>query len=119
MAEIIILNEEYLANYYAKRKELNKLQYEVETMSRNIKAVLLENHKPTGYTYGSYVASLSSTKKLNNNFIQLLKNLNMQHKIVESAYVKDCKEIIDNFTKEDREKYFDERSKNLVVKKIK
>ena len=118
MGKITIINEEYLANYYAKRKELNKLKSEVDSMAYNIKAVLLEQHTPTGCAYGSYVASLSTRNRLNSNFVQLLKDLNMPHKIVECAYVKDCKEIVENFNKEDKEKYYDEWCKQLVVKKI-
>lgn len=118
MAEITIVNEKYLAEYYAKTKKLNELKRETHAMSENIKEALREGRTPLGKTCGNYTARLVKVKRLNANFIQMLRDLNMSHKIVEIVYIKDCKDIIETFTKEDEEKYYDEWYKQLKVEKI-
>ena len=118
MVETTVVNEKYVAEYYAKTKKLNELKRETRIMSDNIKEALREGRTPLGKTYGKYTARLIKVKKLNANFIQLLRDLNMSHKIVEIAYIKDCKDIIETFTKEDEEKYYDDWYKQLKVEKI-
>lgn len=118
MGEIIILNEKYLKDYYEKRKQFNILKNELDEMSDNIKATLQNNKNPLGCRYGNYAASLSVKYRLNSNFIQMLKCNNMNNRVVEVCYIKDCKDIVSEFTSKDREKYFEEWYKQLVVKKI-
>ena len=117
MNEMVVVNDKYIAEYYAKRQQLNRLKDEVEEMSDTIK-LHLEKRALLGKTYGNYVASISIKNRLNSNFIQMLKEKNMQDRIVETCNAKDCKDIIQNFTKEDEDKYFDEWYKQLIVRKI-
>ena len=118
MGNIVVINENYLEEYYYKREQFNKLKDELDEMSDIIKSHLAKTTH-FGHTYGKYVVSISIKNKLNSNFIQMLKENNMQNRISEACYVKDCKDIIQNFTKEDEVKYLDEWYKQLVVRKIK
>ena len=118
MKEIIVVNENYIADYYKKKKMLNELKIETDLMAKNIKESLLVGRTPLGKTYGKYVASLVNVKRLNSRFIQMLKQTNREDRILETAHVKDCKDIIETFTEEDKEKYYDEWYKQLIVRKI-
>lgn len=118
MGTIVIINEDYLADYYYKREQFNKLKTELEEMSDIIKNHL-DKTTHFGHTYGKYVASISIKNRLNSNFIKMLKDNNMSNRITEVCYVKDCKDIIAAFNKEDEEMYYEFWYKQLVVKKIK
>lgn len=117
MGKIVVINEEYLEEYYLKREKFNKLRTELDEMSDIIKNHL-EHTNHFGHSYGKYVASISIKNKLNSNFVQMLKENNMTDKITELCYIKDYKEIVSSFTKEDEEKYYDFWYKQLVVKKL-
>lgn len=116
MGKFVLINEDYLAEYYFKRDQYNKLKVELDEMSEIIKSHL-EHTNHFGYTYGKYVASVSIKNKLNSNFIEMLKETNMQDRITEVCYIKNCRDIIASFTKEDEDKYYDLWYKQLVVKK--
>lgn len=118
MNKIVTVDEKYIAEYYSKRQQLNKLKDEVEEMSEIIK-LHLEKKYPLGKTYGEYAACLHTKNKLNYNFIHMLKENNMQDRIIEVCYIKDCKDIVSTFTKEDENKYYDFWYKQLFVRKIK
>lgn len=117
MGSIVVVNEKYVAEYYKKKTQLNRLKKEVEDMSNTIKASLLENRTPTGKTYGDYTAYLRSKNKLNDKFILMLKENGMSDKITEICYMKDCEDIVESFTDKDKELYMEEWYKQLFVVK--
>lgn len=117
MSKIVVVNEAYLADYYNKRKLYNQLETELEEMSKTIKLDLERKHVPLGNTYGKYVASITIKNKLNSNFTQMLKNNGLQDRITEVCYIKDCKDIVSSFSKEEQDKYFEFWYKQLWVRK--
>lgn len=119
MKNFVVVNEKYIAQYYEKKAQLNRLKDEVDEMSKVIKNSLIEHKSPMGKTYGEYKVYLHSKVKLNDNFILMLKNSGMQDRITEVCYMKDCSDLVSAFTKEEKEVYLEEWYKQLFVTKKK
>ena len=117
MAKEIRLNEDTLKEYYEKVEALNKLSLEVKEMSSDIKYTLKKIGSSYGKTCGKYVAYVETKLKLNEKFIQMLKNNNMLDRINKSCNMTDVSDILKTLTKQEFENYTDQWFEKLRVRK--
>lgn len=79
-------DERYIEDYFKKRREMNRLKNEVDATSKEIKKILTQH----GMLYAStnnYNIMMTQTHKVSNEFIQVLKDNNMNNFIVETCYL--------------------------------
>lgn len=111
------LTEDYISEYYNKRRQLNKLEDEVKEMSDVIKNTLVSNNMYY-CRVGRYSISMESCHKPNKDFIKLIKDTNYSYLISETCTRNNFDYICEKLCL-DKDKYRDFQYNRLFVIKKK